>query len=335
MKVPIRASQLRSRSKNTPFDGWELRGGVAATIIHGRTVCVNPEIGPTSLHMNRQDETRQRRSRNLQPLQVLMLDGHSISVWLYGRVYLNPHQLFRQPSTIWRFTQDLLDVLPGSTLEATEVVAGPATGGALLAQHDRRPARQPTRDYPATDAVCSTHRRPFGQLLAESLHQQQVKGRSVLLVDDVRNTGHTLSRCAAAVRAAGGTLLATADIDDRLEAVVDLDVPNFALADGQSTGELSCRCVSALRRRHAGDNVLRSGGSAFDCAQAREDPPLPGYDQHPNRPGSSGRRPSHPGTDSGPGEYERLSDEIVATEDGLRKWLFGERPAAEVVLAVR
>jgi GNAT superfamily N-acetyltransferase len=33
------------------------------------------------------------------------------------------------------------------------------------------------------------------------------------------------------------------------------------------------------------------------------------------------------------GEYERLSHEIVATEDGLRTWLFGERPAAEVVLA--
>jgi GNAT superfamily N-acetyltransferase len=33
------------------------------------------------------------------------------------------------------------------------------------------------------------------------------------------------------------------------------------------------------------------------------------------------------------GEYERLSHEIVATEDGLRTWLFGPRPAAEVVLA--
>jgi GNAT superfamily N-acetyltransferase len=33
------------------------------------------------------------------------------------------------------------------------------------------------------------------------------------------------------------------------------------------------------------------------------------------------------------GEYERLSHEVVATEDGLRTWLFGERPAAEVVLA--
>jgi GNAT superfamily N-acetyltransferase len=33
------------------------------------------------------------------------------------------------------------------------------------------------------------------------------------------------------------------------------------------------------------------------------------------------------------GEYERLSHEIVATEEGLRAWLFGQRPAAEVVLA--
>jgi GNAT superfamily N-acetyltransferase len=33
------------------------------------------------------------------------------------------------------------------------------------------------------------------------------------------------------------------------------------------------------------------------------------------------------------GEYERLSHEIVATEDGLRAYLFGARPMAEVVLA--
>jgi GNAT superfamily N-acetyltransferase len=32
-------------------------------------------------------------------------------------------------------------------------------------------------------------------------------------------------------------------------------------------------------------------------------------------------------------DYERMSDDVVATEDGLRGWLFGDRPAAEVVLA--
>jgi GNAT superfamily N-acetyltransferase len=31
-------------------------------------------------------------------------------------------------------------------------------------------------------------------------------------------------------------------------------------------------------------------------------------------------------------EYERMSDEVVATEDGLRRTLFGPHPAAEVVV---
>jgi len=44
LHVRIVASALRSRSKNTPFDGWELRGGVAATIVGGRTVFVNPQV---------------------------------------------------------------------------------------------------------------------------------------------------------------------------------------------------------------------------------------------------------------------------------------------------
>ena len=44
LRVRIDASRLRSRSKNTPFDGWELRGGVAATLVDGRPVFVNPEV---------------------------------------------------------------------------------------------------------------------------------------------------------------------------------------------------------------------------------------------------------------------------------------------------
>ena len=31
-------------------------------------------------------------------------------------------------------------------------------------------------------------------------------------------------------------------------------------------------------------------------------------------------------------EYERLSHEVVATEEALQKWLFGERPVAEVAI---
>jgi dihydroorotase len=43
VKVKIEAAKLRSRSKNTPFDGWELRGGVAATLVGGRPLYVNAD----------------------------------------------------------------------------------------------------------------------------------------------------------------------------------------------------------------------------------------------------------------------------------------------------
>ena len=38
------AATMRSKSKNTPFDGWTLRGGVAATIVGGRPVYVNDAV---------------------------------------------------------------------------------------------------------------------------------------------------------------------------------------------------------------------------------------------------------------------------------------------------
>jgi dihydroorotase len=44
LRVRVKAADMRSRSKNTPFDGWELRGGVAATNLGGRTLFVNPEM---------------------------------------------------------------------------------------------------------------------------------------------------------------------------------------------------------------------------------------------------------------------------------------------------
>jgi dihydroorotase len=44
LNVRVEARSMRSRSKNTPFDGWELRGGVAATLVGGRTVHANGQI---------------------------------------------------------------------------------------------------------------------------------------------------------------------------------------------------------------------------------------------------------------------------------------------------
>ena len=42
--VTIRAKDLKSKSKNTPFDGWQLKGAVAATIVGGRMVYKNEAL---------------------------------------------------------------------------------------------------------------------------------------------------------------------------------------------------------------------------------------------------------------------------------------------------
>ncbi|MGE3958325.1 MAG: dihydroorotase, partial [Vicinamibacterales bacterium] len=42
--VKVDKASMKSKSKNTPFDGWELRGGVAATIVGGRAVYSNPVV---------------------------------------------------------------------------------------------------------------------------------------------------------------------------------------------------------------------------------------------------------------------------------------------------
>ena len=43
LRVTVSVERMRSKSKNTPFDGWHLRGGVAATIVGGRMVYQNDD----------------------------------------------------------------------------------------------------------------------------------------------------------------------------------------------------------------------------------------------------------------------------------------------------
>ena len=45
LEVTVSAAAMRSKSKNTPFNGWKLRGGVAATIVAGRVVYANAAAG--------------------------------------------------------------------------------------------------------------------------------------------------------------------------------------------------------------------------------------------------------------------------------------------------
>lgn len=181
--------------------------------------------------MSRKDEVRRQALDNLRQFHVLMLDGHfDYGNGFHGRLYLNAHQLFQHPSTIWRFAQDLIDILPGTVSKDTEVVAGPVMGGALLAHtiagllDGRRSLSHPPCSFaPFTE--------DNGELTLRSFYASVMRGKRVLLADDVRNTGKTFERCKALVEEAGGTVIATAEIYDRLESMKDLGVPNIALAE--------------------------------------------------------------------------------------------------------
>lgn len=161
-----------------------------------------------------------------------MIAGHfDYGNGYHGRVYVNAHQLFRHPSTIWRFAQDLIDLLPTELVQRTEVVAGPVTGGALLA-HTIAGLLDSRRSltHPPCSFAPFNYDRSDGLTLRQ-FYRGEIKGKRVLLADDVRNTGETFARCATLVREAGGTVLATAEIYDRMEAIVDVGVPNIALAE--------------------------------------------------------------------------------------------------------
>jgi len=182
--------------------------------------------------MDKRTELREKALKDLQHSEVLMLDGHfDYGNGYHGRVYVNAHQLFRHPSTIWRFAQDLIDLLGTDLIQQTEVVAGPVTGGALLAHtiagllDSRRSLTHP----PCSFAPFNYD--PAGGFTLRPFYRRELKGKRVLLADDVRNTGETFAKCASLVRDAGATVLATTEIYDRCEAIVDLHVPNIALAE--------------------------------------------------------------------------------------------------------
>lgn len=182
--------------------------------------------------MNRRDQLRQTTLTNLREHDVLMLDGHfDYGNGYHGRVYLNPHRIFRQPSLIWRFAQDLIELLPDTIVSETEVVAGPVMGGALFAHtlagllDGRRSLTHPPTSFAPLSADAN------GRLVLRPFYRSVVEGKRVLLADDVRNTGETFARGKAAIESAGGRVIGTTEICDRLEAVVDIGVPNFALAE--------------------------------------------------------------------------------------------------------
>ena len=182
--------------------------------------------------MNRREELRSNALRDLREHEVLMLDGHfDYGNGFHGAVYLNPHRIFRHPSLIWRLAQDLIEILPESIVGATDVVSGPVMGGALFAHtiagllDGRRALTHPPTSFAPLSLDAN------GRLSLRPFYRSVVAGKCVLIADDVRNTGETFARAKSAIEEAGGAAIGTVEICDRLEAMVNVGVPNFALTE--------------------------------------------------------------------------------------------------------
>lgn len=187
----------------------------------------------------RRDEIRARALEDLRRFEVVMEGHFDFGNGYHGACYLNPHQMFRLPSTIWRVAQDLIDVIPGEIIAATDIVAGPVTGGALLAHtiagllDGRRALTHPPFSFAPFGAD------EAGHPTLSPFYRRLMQGRRVLLADDVRNTGQTFAQCATLVEAAGGTVAATVEIVDRMEATMTLDVTNVALVEYRAPANYS------------------------------------------------------------------------------------------------
>ena len=221
--------------------------------------------------MPRRDDLRKKALANLQEFEVLMLDGHfDYGNGYHGRVYLNPHRIFRQPSLIWRLGQDLIDVLPDEIVSQTEVVAGPVLGGALLAHtlagllDSRRSLSLPPTSF--APVSCD----PDGTLVLRPFYRTVVAGKRVLLCDDVRNTGKTFERAKAVLEEAGAQVIATAEIYDRLEPVVELEIPNVALAEYRAPENFPAdQCPLCASRDSRGRGATTSAGTRHLPASRR------------------------------------------------------------------
>jgi orotate phosphoribosyltransferase len=145
---------------------------------------------------------------------------------VHGRVRVDARKLFRLPFVRKWFIPALAKSITSSILDQVEVVAAPPTLGTLIGS-DMTDYLMTTREFQSS-VVTAFLSRDWDQVY--SVHpsdEKMIKGRKVLLVDDVRHRNLTFVACHTAIRSVGGVVIATAELVDRNEATAPLPVPNF------------------------------------------------------------------------------------------------------------
>ena len=149
-----------------------------------------------------------------------LLDGHFLlSSGRHSDAYLQSARVLQHPEHAAVLCAAMAQAVPEPLRKRVEVVAGPAVG-AILVSYETARALGVRSIFTEREGGRMRLRRGF--VIAP--------GEGVLVVEDVITTGGSTRECIAAVREAGGEVLAVASIVDRSGGIGDFDgVPFFPL----------------------------------------------------------------------------------------------------------
>lgn len=164
-------------------------------------------LGDEQVHPSRAEETR----RLLIESRAILSDDHFVYIsGQHGSGWVDKDSLFVHIDRLERLGALLAAELDG--LQA-DYLCGPATGGLIVAQWTAR-----ALGMPAVFAEHAARHRPDelrGHFELHRGYDRLVKGRRVIIVDDVVNSGLSMRQAAEAARRAGGEVVAAAAFVDR------------------------------------------------------------------------------------------------------------------------
>ena len=148
-----------------------------------------------------------------------LLEGHFIlSSGLRSPRYLQCARVLQDGARAERLARALAEKLPADVRNGIDVVVSPAMGGVIIGHEMGRALGKPAIFL----------ERPQGTFELRRGFRLEPNER-VLMVEDVVTTGLSSREAIAAVRAAGGQVIAEASLVDRSSGRADLGVPFFPL----------------------------------------------------------------------------------------------------------
>lgn len=170
-----------------------------------------------------------RAERILADAGAVIRDSHVVyTSGRHGSAYVNKDAVYPDTRRVSELCALLADL---ARPQRPEIVCGPALGGIILAQWTGHHL-----DLPAVYA----EKLPEGGLGLRRGYDRMVRGRRVLVVEDILNTGGSVAQAIDAVRAAGGEVVGVVALVNRgnvtaeqlgvpaLHALVALDLASWA-----------------------------------------------------------------------------------------------------------